>query len=116
MRRLVLVFLIGTAGCGGANGECVSACDRVWQEAACDFQIPGYPSSEAQTDCESECRTAFRQQGELDGYDPFNRESVPQGVRFELQNRAQAEAWVDCVEVTSCEDILDGVCPGGGVN
>lgn len=105
--------------CGSAcrvNTGCASACETVWSTESCGFGAGLRDPDTSEADCASECRSAFRRGGELDGYDPFDFDSVDRSQQFELQNRAQAQAWVGCVETSTCEDINDGFCPGGGVN
>lgn len=93
------------AGCGY---DCQSACTKVYAEDDCNKPTPGQDWSEAWRDCVDECETALRYPGELGDYDPNSQQTSAEAV--ELQNEAQAAAWMDCVENTACELIEKGTC------
>lgn len=95
--------------------SCQNACQRAFREDECAFGA-GLVGDDAVRDCINECENALRRSGELGQYDPDDYDSVDRSTTFELANEAQAAAWIDCVAETSCDDINDGFCPGGGIN
>lgn len=114
---LGLALPIALAGCGEVV-SCANACQRAFRP---DFPNCGVGAGlidedRALRDCEQECEDALRQNGDLNGYDPDDYDSVDRSQTFTLDNEAQAAAWMECVVETSCEDLNDGFCPGGGIN
>lgn len=120
MRSILLVVAVSlsAAACSDIR-SCPNACDRAFSESECHFGAglaAGGDPRKAIRECTRECENALRQTGDLDGYDPDDYNSVDRSRSFELKNEAQAAAWIDCVSETSCQDINDGFCPGGGIN
>lgn len=117
--RSALIALVVLGSCIAACGDtrsCQNACRRAFREEQCNFQVPGSEPNRLVQRCITECEGALKVNGDLNGYDPDIYESVDRTQRFELENEAQAAAWMDCVIETNCEDINDGFCPGGGIN
>ena len=114
--RLVplLAVIVAVAGCNDAL-SCQNACQRAYREDQCNFGA-GLVDDDAQRDCQQECEDALRVNGDLEGYDPDDYDSVNRSETFRLKNEAQAAAWMLCVSETACERIQDGFCPGGGIN
>lgn len=108
MRHLVwIAALASLAGC--ARSTCQDACSKVFAPEQCDIQAPTVSWETLYDDCVSDCIAAMYTPGELDGYDPQVRDVT--GEMEPLENRAQAEAWAECITETSCEDLYDGYCP-----
>ena len=117
MRAVLLSALIAVGGVACSDVvSCQNACQRAYRTEQCNIRVPGKDAPDMIRDCESECEVALRTDGELDGYDPDNRESVPRNEVFTLGNEKQAAVWMDCVMETACDDLNDGFCPGGGIN
>lgn len=115
MRLLaVLGVAVLLSGCSDVR-SCQNACQRAFRDDQCNFGA-GLVGDDAIGDCVNECERALRQNGDLEGYDPDDYNSVDRSSTFQLKNEAQAAAWMDCVIETSCQDINDGFCPGGGIN
>ena len=89
---------------------CRTACDRLYSadDDGCDIQRPGRTTEELTQGCRDSCFEAMQTGGQLDGYDPYTRAGAT--VSVELENKAQATLWAECIEDTSCEDLADGVC------
>jgi hypothetical protein len=117
MRRfwLALALPIGVAACDPPV-SCQTACQRAFRENECNLRVPGRQANRLVRDCTRECENALTRTGDLDGYDPNDRNSVDRSQPFRLQNEKQAAVWIDCVLETSCEDLNRGFCPGGGIN
>lgn len=111
----LVVFGIGLSACEDTR-SCQNSCRRAFRDEQCNFQVPGAETPRLIRDCVTECEIALRQTGDLNGYDPDVYGSVDRAQTFTLENEAQAAAWMDCVAETSCEDINEGFCPGGGIN
>lgn len=109
-----LFAILGLSACEEPR-SCQNSCSRAFRADNCAFGA-GILGDDAIRNCVTECRQALRQNGELGSYDPDDYNSVDRSRAFELENEAQAAAWIDCVAETSCEDINDGFCPGGGIN
>lgn len=117
MRAVLLSALIavGAVACNDVV-SCQNACQRAYRNEQCNIRVPGQDQTELIRDCSRECEVALRTDGELGGYNPDDRESVPRNEVFVLDNEKQAAVWMDCVMETACEDLNDGFCPGGGIN
>ena len=114
--------------------ECSQACEKLYgQEGECQFTSPGDPDGEQSAAiCMEECLVAMSKVNSCDsprhfGYTitrPISRisnlgkeectrdagdynpdEKVPSSQTVELENRAQAELWMECIEEKSCEMI-----------
>lgn len=109
MRVLVLALLSGTAllaaGCGA---NCQDACNKIYAPSECDIKVPNVSWESMYDDCVEDCESALSNPGELNGYDPEERDVT--GEREELKTDKQAAVWMDCVVETACEDINDGYC------
>jgi hypothetical protein len=117
MRVALLALLLPAAVAGCADPvSCQTACQRAFRANECNLRVPGRDQDRLVRDCTNECDNALRETGELNGYDPNDRSSVDRSEPFQLQNEKQAALWIDCVLETSCEDLNQGFCPGGGVN
>ena len=105
----VLAALLGLAALmAGCGPNCQAACEKAFG-SECDIQRAGLTEEELWDDCVSECETALKTPGELDGYNP--NEPNTSGESVELHNDKQAAAWMDCVEQTACEHMeSDRVC------
>jgi hypothetical protein len=108
----MLGVVLVAAGCGP---DCLSTCQRIHGEGVdldgteqCNIQIPGKDRSELIRECTSSCEHAIARVGSLEGYDPNQR--TTQAESQALANDAQAAVWMDCVEVTACEDLNSGYC------
>lgn len=119
MRLLLMAALIPApyllTGCGSPV-SCQTACQRAFRSNECNLRVPGRDQDRLVRDCTRECGRALRETGELGGYDPNDRNSVDRSEPFRLQNEKQAALWIDCVIETSCPDLNNGFCPGGGIN
>ncbi len=60
------------------------------------------------SECVAACDDALDVPGDLDGYDPDERNVS--GDKVILENEKQAAAWMDCVAETACEGLEDGYC------
>jgi len=115
MRLLPLIAVaIGLTACGEVY-SCQNACQRAFRDDQCNFGA-GLVSDDAAQDCIVECEAALKINGDLGTYDPDDYDSVDRSSTYKLQNEAEAAAWMTCVIETSCDDINDGFCPGGGIN
>jgi len=88
--------------------DCDDTCERIYLESECNIQRPGRTQDELIELCTGECEEAAKTEGELGDYTP--REYTPASEAVTLETDAQAEAWMDCVEETSCELLTDGYC------
>lgn len=110
MRVFMLLLL---ASCGDSREEedeaaCDEACDRLYGEGECNIQRPGQTAAEMHDRCMDECTAAMEEDGEVGEYDPYAY--TPADVAVELENRAQAELWMECVAATDCELLEGGFC------
>ncbi|RME27380.1 MAG: hypothetical protein D6798_04675 [Deltaproteobacteria bacterium] len=55
-----------------------------------------------------ECTDAMGHGGDLGDYQP--NVYTPSSVPVELENRAQARVWMDCIDDTACEHLDNGFC------
>jgi hypothetical protein len=101
---LLSTSLLATA-CGP---NCQSTCNRLYQENECNIQSAGASRSELVKICNDECEAALDTPGELGDYDPHVY--TPKSVTTSLENDQQAAAWMDCIDVKSCELLADGYC------
>lgn len=100
-------LLLGSAGCGP---NCQEACNKLYSdnEGGCAISKPNSTLEENIKECRRECETALDYVGELDGYDPDERQGTSESVT--LENEKQAAVWMDCVMETVCEDLRSGYC------
>lgn len=110
---LVGCTLVGAALLAGCGPSCQEACNRAFKENECNLSVPGATQNELARDCISECESALRKPGDLDGYDPNERHTSGESIR--LENERQAAVWMDCVVETACERLDQGYCAGGGI-
>tara|TARA_B100001989_G_C24171336_1_gene284394 strand:- start:17 stop:400 length:384 start_codon:yes stop_codon:yes gene_type:complete len=110
----LIALTVGLSACGDVL-SCQNACQKAYRDDQCNFGA-GLVDDDAAQDCTIECENALRTNGDLDGYDPDDLNSVDRSTTFELKNEAQAASWMQCVMETSCDDINKGFCPGGGIN
>ena len=98
------------SGCGTSytSPACRSTCDKIYGSTACDIQRPGRTTEELLNDCQDTCMNAFATPGEIGSYNPQQQSTSSQTPV--LENEEQAEAWVECVEITGCEDLTKGYC------
>ena len=110
---LVGLLLSGGLGLGltGCGTNCQSACGRAFRTSECNVIRPGQTQEDLYSNCVLECQRALRRPGDLDGYEP----DQPAGESVILDNERQAAVWMDCVEETSCENLSDRYCAGGGI-
>lgn len=106
------VALVGLALAGsllvGCGPTCQSTCQKLYFEDQCGIPTPGRETDEVFRECVDECDYALARPGDLDGYDPDERQTS--GETIQLVNEVQAAAWMECVDQTACEDISDGYC------
>jgi hypothetical protein len=95
------------------GSNCQQACARAFDESQCAVKIPGEDADDLFSECTRECTVALRTPGDTKNYDPDERNVS--GKTVTLDNEQQAAVWMDCVEGTSCEDLNDGYCSGGGL-
>ena len=94
------------AGCGM---QCIAPCERLYTSPdGCQIQRPGADPDELYDECFRSCSDAMATPGELEGYDPNERQGSSASVS--LDNRAQAQFWSECIEQTSCGDLESGYC------
>lgn len=111
---LALALPVSLSACE-APVSCQTACQLAFRENECNVKVPGQEADTLVRECVQECEVALRRTGELNGYDPDDRNSVDRSESFRLQNEKQAALWIDCVIETSCRDLDEGFCPGGGI-
>lgn len=104
-----LAVLIVAAGLTGCGPDCQSSCQRLYSvEGECQMSIPGESPDESFRTCIKGCEAALDHVGPIGGYDPFEQET--EGASIRLENEKQAALWMECVDVTSCQDIARGFC------
>jgi hypothetical protein len=101
-----LVALLA-AGCGP---NCQVTCDRLYGSSGdnCSIARPNTSESDLKSTCMKACKEALKYPGELEGYDPDERQGSSASV--EITNDKQAAVWMDCIAETSCEDLEKGYC------
>ncbi|MCB9761777.1 MAG: hypothetical protein H6739_18185 [Alphaproteobacteria bacterium] len=108
MRPLILaisLLALGTS-CGPT---CKSTCERLYGDTPdCAIERPGRTRTDLLDFCMTECTTATGIPGDVGDYDPYERLSSAEAAT--LENRAQAEVWMDCVAETSCDRFSEGYC------
>ncbi len=110
MKRVMMV-LVGavSSACGvSATVECRETCEKIYAETECNIQRPGTTRAERIEYCRQQCVTAFSKMGELGTYNP--EEITPWSEVPVLENRAQAQAWTDCVLNRSCSELEENYC------
>ena len=107
MQRVFWFGALVTVGLATACGPtCGEACRKIYEPSECGIQPGGgVSSSELIETCSAACDQALESPGQLNGYNPGQR----QLRGFELQNETQAAAWMDCVWEAEC-DTLQGDC------
>ncbi len=112
MHRLVAVSLVAAAALAatGCGPNCQSTCERLYGTTgeSCSISRPGTTATELLTRCSNECEGALSVPGELEGYDPNERQGSSASVQ--LENEKQAAIWMDCIAETACEDLNKGYC------
>jgi hypothetical protein len=95
------------SGCGP---NCQTTCDRLYGSTGEDCAIarPNTTESDLKRTCRKACQDALSIPGELEGYDPDERQGSSASV--EIENDKQAAVWMDCIAETSCEDLEKGYC------
>jgi hypothetical protein len=107
--NLPLIAVVAVAAlASGCGPNCQSTCGKLYFDDQCGIPTPGRETEEAFRDCVDECEYALARPGDLDGYDPDERQTS--GETVVLVNEVQAAAWMECVDQTACEDIDDGYC------
>jgi hypothetical protein len=116
MRPLTFLALGALAGCAvldptdDALELCAPICAYLYIDAdGCGIQRPGRTQQENEQLCLDECQAAAAVDGEVGDYDPWAGSS-PADIH-ELENLAQVELWIECVEGATCEELADGLCP-----
>ena len=107
-----VVGLLSLLGCGDPQEEeddmlCQQTCARLYDDSQCGIARPGVTQDELMGICEEECLQAMAIEGELGDYEPHSSGAA---TSVTLDNRAQAEAWADCMDETSCDDLYAGYC------
>ncbi len=103
------MFLMLWSACILSESDtCRTTCDRLYTADQCDIQRPGRATDELVEACRDSCFQAMQTRGEAGDYDPTTRSDS--SVSVELENKAQAKLWSECVAETSCEDLEDGYC------
>jgi hypothetical protein len=113
--RVILVPLLFLASfAAGCGAPCAAACEKIYGDGdgECNIQIPGKTGESGRQEmigaCMDHCRNAMAHGGEVGDYDPEVR--TPGGDAVALENRKQAELWMDCVTETSCENLDENYC------
>ncbi len=101
-----LLALLAT-GCGP---NCQVTCDRLYGSTgdACGIARPNTSENDLKSTCMKACKEALKYPGELEGYDPDERQGSSASV--EITNDKQAAVWMDCIAETACEDLEKGYC------
>ena len=110
--RLALLALpfvsLMAVGCGPT---CANSCAKIYgqlSDGSCNRSIPGEDQESSFDRCVESCENALATPGDLNGYNPNERDlsgSVP-----DLETDKQAAAWMDCIDEASCQRLTDGVC------
>ncbi|MCB9780579.1 MAG: hypothetical protein H6742_18575 [Alphaproteobacteria bacterium] len=91
-----------------AEEACQDACRSIYADAGCALRSPGQTTPELIDWCTEECEGAAATAGGLGDYDPDTLPSASTSVR--LETCAQAQAWLDCIDRRSCEELEEGYC------
>jgi hypothetical protein len=105
------MFLMLLGACILSESDtCRTTCSRLYTagDDGCDIQRPGRTTNELVESCRDACFEAMQTGGEVGDYDPYER--VGSSVAVELENKAQAQLWAECVAETSCDNLADGFC------
>jgi len=96
----------------GCGPTCQSTCNRLYNTTGdnCAIEKPGESQSDLTGQCMDTCTDALAVAGEVDGYDPNERQHSGQSASDLLSNEKRAALWMDCVAETSCYDLGDGFC------
>ena len=72
----------------------------------CYLEVPGTSEPQELVDqCSASCEEVSKSTGEVGDYDPNQlEESYP-------ANKAQVKRWAECIDETSCDNIVVGYCP-----
>ncbi len=112
---LTLQVVLTVAGCiaerDAWSASCDSACEYLYAESECDIQIPARERDELLEACRDGCSNLYGQSGSIGDYDPSVPAEGMEELERELENQAQAEAWLECVSAASCDEIDHGYCP-----
>ena len=120
-----MMLLLMTMGCSlvkgiSNNSKCAKACDKLYlEDGDCQIKRPGDPTGEETYDVcmetcfeamENDCRgiRGLFESCEVGDYDP--EEKTPSSESITLENRPQAELWLECIEDKSCELLTSGFC------
>lgn len=113
--NLAVAAALGTVLLGsGCGPDCRSSCERLYGSGTnqCDINASGYEgeagAAEMIGDCTNECEEAMTEAGTAESYDPNSKQGSSK--RIEITNEAEAAEWMDCIDVTSCDNIKDGFC------
>jgi hypothetical protein len=98
----------------GCGPDCRQSCERLYGSGTdqCDINASGYDgeagAQELISDCTNTCEQAMTESGTAETYDPNSKQGSSE--RIEITNEAEAAEWMDCIELTSCENIKEGYC------
>lgn len=110
LRPIVSVLAGACLALAGCGPTCQSACNRLYATTgdSCGIERAGTEASDLIGLCMDVCTKALETPGEVDGYDPNNRTN--QDAETLLTNEKRAALWLDCVNGTSCDALVDGYC------
>ncbi len=108
-KHACLAALLALPSLSGCKGACISPCEKLYLGAdSCEIMRPGTSQEDLYEACMDHCGEAMAQSGDIGDYDPDERQGS--SAAASLENRAQAQAWIECIEETSCEDLNLGYC------
>lgn len=111
MRLALLVLPIAGLLAAGCGPTCATSCAKIYGQLAdgnCNRSIPGEAQEASFDRCVETCENALATPGDLGNYNPNERNltgSIPS-----LDTEKQAAAWMDCIDVASCQTLTDGYC------
>lgn len=91
---LVVASLTAVAWLSGCGENCQSTCEHVYSTDECGIVLPGVSADELIGSCVTQCERALQVTGEK-RFEP--REVPGTDDQWNLQNEAEASAWIDCV-------------------
>jgi hypothetical protein len=112
MLRSIALALVAALALPGCGPTCQSTCNRLYSSTGdnCNIVRAGETQSDLLNTCMDTCDNALTVSGEIDGYNPNDRQHGGQSASALLSNEKRAAVWMDCVADTSCSDLDDGYC------
>jgi hypothetical protein len=104
---LVLLSVVASMG-AGCGPTCQGTCNKIYQPNECNIERAGRTADQLIDTCLENCETALNNPGDLGSYD--SKTARGSADDFDITTDRQAAAWMECVDVTACENLQKNFC------